>query len=655
MLAQKLIWLLCLRVSGVAAVLGLGLAAARVNAQSAATPARPFDQIRTDQLEIANQRLKDLAWKDARLIAGYYARTDAALYPGIAAFGRQLGEVLTEGRGKVDFQGVITRNVAFWRAERELATMDVSLPYLVAMMAVLDGDQTTALRMTALAQACLPLGPMLRRTYAQPEALMLYQSGFLVSGVPVAVTYKTIEECEKYAAILRLRLGRWPGELSLLRFLIEIETRRAELVALRDGTPALLQTKVGDWIELAEQDRDYLHRRDAILFAGLEQTIQDWLARRTSAQHWERWTEGSEPAETPELEQAIATYEENGRPDLAWLTWRHALALSGVPAERDRDRWKKWAGQLLGADDFAALVSGTAANPAAGTASMAVPYESHSEAWSGDQNIHPMLAMKLERSLAMLDAMIALAPPGSRREAELRMRKAQDFASIRALEDSRRELRRVAEITDGIGPQITEARLLLIDGRLDEAETLYEKLIENPKYLGVRRDYALTLFVAGKFALARAQMRFLAEKQDQLPDGGFEVMAHLAALRMGEREDELLRSARKRYPPGSWTDTGLRFLLGEVTETDLMMAARRGRLFDVIRQECEAYFWLAQIALADGRQADGIQWLRRCVSTGFVAYVQYTLARIELERLVPPEKGPGKPDRERSSPGVQPA
>jgi hypothetical protein len=305
------------------------------------------------------------AWKDARLIAGYYARTDAALYPGIAAFGRQLGEVLTEGRGKVDFQGVITRNVAFWRAERELATMDVSLPYLVAMMAVLDGDQTTALRITALAQACLPLGPMLRRTYAQPEALMLYQSGFLVGGVPVAVTYKTIEECEKYAAILRLRLGRWPGELSLLRFLIEIETRRAELVALRDGMPALLQTKVGDWIELAEQDRDYLHRRDAILFAGLEQTIQDWLARRTSAQHWERWTEGSEPAETPELEQAIATYEENGRPDLAWLTWRHALALSGVPAERDRDRWKKWAGQLLGADDFAALVSGAAANPAA--------------------------------------------------------------------------------------------------------------------------------------------------------------------------------------------------------------------------------------------------------------------------------------------------
>jgi lipoprotein NlpI len=124
-------------------------------------------------------------------------------------------------------------------------------------------------------------------------------------------------------------------------------------------------------------------------------------------------------------------------------------------------------------------------------------------------------------------------------------------------------------------------------------------------------------------------------------------MADLAARRSGTREVELLSRSASHALPGSWDEAGLNFLLGKITEEKLIDGTRRDSEFEMLQRQCEAYYWLAQVALGEQRRDDAVQWLQRCMNTGFAAYLEYWLARDELQRLAPEkvkDRGPQESD-----------
>lgn len=603
------------------------------------------------------------ARKDAMGIATTYARTSAQRLRGVQELGRQLVEELRKTGPGFDFQGVVSHNPAFWEAERELAPGDVSLPYLVSMLAILGRDYVTAARTIALAQATLPLTPTVRRGYARPEAMMLYLDALLLTGVPASTRMQTVEQCEKSMAILRERIAKWSNRPGLLRALIELEVRRIELLTQDGEHLEMLDQRISELLNLTPADRAFACSNDPILASGFDATVRQWLGKTTLAQRWSRWIERSDPAGLAEVEASVTAYAGNGRSDLAWLTWRYELVLNGLTNLRERDRWKTWCRTLLDAKSAAYVEQTTAANTLAGIASMPIENEGFSEAWSGDQRIHPMLAIKIERRIALVDTMLSVVGPGSYGEGSYRMERAQLLAEIDAVENSRRELQRIRQIIGdservmmmkGVkameGIKIVEARLLDTEGHFGEAQKLYEELLQNPRLDGVKVNYAMHLFMAGTIRESHEQYRAYALAHPTEPYRA--IKADITARRLGQREIDLLETTRQHTLAETWPADGVRYLLGQLSEEGLWESTRQAGPFEVIDRECEAYFWLGEVALAEGRKEDGIKWLSHCVATGFMSNVEFKIAKAELERLAPESEQKQKKPGPQNSAGV---
>jgi lipoprotein NlpI len=201
----------------------------------------------------------------------------------------------------------------------------------------------------------------------------------------------------------------------------------------------------------------------------------------------------------------------------------------------------------------------------------------------------------------------------------------------------RREIDRGAAVLGEGDPRIKNLRALCAEGAHDfaTANTLFEEMLLDPRNTGARRNLAVSLFGAGDYGRALAQFKAYFKVVPE--DGHMPIMADLSARRNGGRERKLLRDNLGRFAGNPWVHAGMRYLLGEITDDQLIALAREGTVFDTIQHECEGWFWIAQVRLAAGDQNGGVQALRRCVSTGFTAFLEYAIAQTQLQRLVPDE------------------
>jgi hypothetical protein len=621
------------------------------------------DPVPAGQVVLMERLLEIQARKDALGIAATYARTGDQRLRGVKELGRQLMEELGKPGPGFDFQGVVSHNPVFWEAERGLAPADVSMPYLVSMLAILSRDYVTAARTIALAQATLPLTPTVRRGYARPEAMMLYLDQLLLTGVPSSTRMQTPEQCETSIALLRQRIAKWSNRPGLLRALIELEVRRVELLTYDGENLEMLDQRISERLGLTPADLAFARKNDPILASGFDATVRQWLSKATLAQQWSRWIEKGDPAGLETVEASVTVYAANDRPDLAWLTWRCDMVLKGIANPEEQRRWHAWCEKLLDAKSTAYVEATTAANSLAGKASMPIENEGFSEAWSGDQRVHPLLAVKIERRIAMVDTMLSVMAPGSSGEGNYRMKRAELLAEIDAIEPARRELRRLRQIigdseTIMAAPgvkvmefiKVTESRLLDSEDHYAAAEKMYRELLRNPRLSGLKINYQAHLFIAGNVTDAHEQFRAYALENPT--DTYRSIMADLTARRLGQRETAILETARRNVLAESWPADDVKFLLGELSEGDLLESARHGTAFEIVDHECEAYFWLGEVALAEGRKEDSIKWLSRCIVTGYLSNVEFKIAKAELERLAPESKEKQKKSGPENSNGV---
>lgn len=310
----------------------------------------------------------------------------------------------------------------------------------------------------------------------------------------------------------------------------------------------------------------------------------------------------------------------------------------------DLARERELIGQLVPAENARELVA-LMESESAGGGRLNIDDSGPSAAWTGDPTIHPVLAQTIERTLAQIDFNLGGITGNPRVEGGLRHDRGVQLSRAGAYEAALAELDRSLGLL-GRAPRVLVDKAVVLSsmGRDAEADAIFQELAgkrtERLMSAGPRGQH---LFSRGEFAAALACFHEAARGDEENPY--LAIMAELAARRAGVAEQKkLVTLALREVPRGSWVGTCLRFLDGELTERELLEVAGKGSDYDTLQKRCEAYFILAQIALAEGRRDEGVRRLRDCVDTGFTAFVEHRLAKRELSRLAPEpgQKQPGE-------------
>ncbi len=107
---------------------------------------------------------------------------------------------------------------------------------------------------------------------------------------------------------------------------------------------------------------------------------------------------------------------------------------------------------------------------------------------------------------------------------------------------------------------------------------------------------------------------------------------HLVARRQGQPLPEAVPGEGTADEADAWPLPILQLYRGELDFAAALKLAR-AKPESALGRECELYFFAAQQALAEGRQAQARAWLKSAVDTGVVEFIEYNMARREVARL----------------------
>ncbi len=95
--------------------------------------------------------------------------------------------------------------------------------------------------------------------------------------------------------------------------------------------------------------------------------------------------------------------------------------------------------------------------------------------------------------------------------------------------------------------------------------------------------------------------------------------------------------------PDHWSAQIAHFLVGDVTEDDLLKEASFQGAEPVEGQLCEAYFYIGSKDLVDGNKTVATEYFKKCLGTHLSTYEEYCSAQAELGIPVPPPSKPSEP------------
>lgn len=112
----------------------------------------------------------------------------------------------------------------------------------------------------------------------------------------------------------------------------------------------------------------------------------------------------------------------------------------------------------------------------------------------------------------------------------------------------------------------------------------------------------------------------------------------LATARLDERDqaDRVLRACLEtanEMTVGQWWPRLAAFLLGDVSEAQLLDEAAQGNWQAAAEEMCEAYFYAGSVRLIEGDAATASEYFQRSVDTNVQNFYEYFSARRELARL----------------------
>lgn len=88
--------------------------------------------------------------------------------------------------------------------------------------------------------------------------------------------------------------------------------------------------------------------------------------------------------------------------------------------------------------------------------------------------------------------------------------------------------------------------------------------------------------------------------------------------------------------PSGWPKTIGGFLLGHISEAELLREAETGTRPPARERLCEAYFYIGETHFMAGDKIAAATFFQKCVDQGITSFVEHTLAQAELKRLHEP-------------------
>jgi tetratricopeptide (TPR) repeat protein len=239
-------------------------------------------------------------------------------------------------------------------------------------------------------------------------------------------------------------------------------------------------------------------------------------------------------------------------------------------------------------------------------------------------------ASNFRAAVADLTAAIDLAPA----QPEAYLRRAAAYRALGEPERAFADLERAGEHgAAGEALRFERGSALWGLGRAEEALQELEPLLAGGAAPApVWRARGLVHFSRQRWAEAEAD--FSAYLREAKRGTEYAEFFRLLARRRGGRDDEAAAFAATvgGWKPG-WPKAVGRYLAAEIDESQLLAQTLLGDQPPAAERRCEAYFYIAETLLARGETAGAREFFQKCVGTGVSGYVEYTLARAELQRV----------------------
>lgn len=163
----------------------------------------------------------------------------------------------------------------------------------------------------------------------------------------------------------------------------------------------------------------------------------------------------------------------------------------------------------------------------------------------------------------------------------------------------------------------------------------YDRAIELRPDPALYRARGLVHFGLGDWTRAEADLTSLITTEKTRGTGiEYTECFLLLARRRAETDDQRAAFAASVAKwPRSWVTSIAGYLLGNVSETQLLAETALGNTPPPDKRRCEAYFYIGQTHLIAGDRTAAREFFEKCVETKATTYFEYKLAKAELTRL----------------------
>ncbi len=585
--------------------------------------------------ETFNNSLKDVRSEgrsEVDDILGVYANLPAEQAPGVAALRRDIAEALAklkrEGRERLTSEEVdrlTVRNPDFWHAWYEFDPRDSSLLMLHASLLMEAGEVFRASMVLTVGVQALPLNIQERFFWFTQQARAHWTAFRRLDELREREKAWGNSRRSREAALAKI-VRDWPADGFALEALLQSRAGfKPGTISGDENTPIILKSSVRARVA---KELEQLRRVNPVASARY---AEDAEAAAEFGRLWTRVVDEDRAIELRELVQFAAQARRLGLGELALLAGKAVAAQRGFLAPADIEFVRGSLPLVLPQAEVASVVARLEEGRMPNFHLTRQPEQPGEVLQGMDPLIHPLLADHAVREYARESLWIQAADGNlAMRAQHLRLRAVESLNAGRAaaaLEDLEAALKLQPKLLDW---QVDRANALAKLGRLAEAETVFETLRRQAPGNDYLRS-ALAVFRFGEGRFAEAEPLFRAVKPDDANRPYETIFAYLAGLRRGWPDRAWLQSNRMRG--ADWPASIQRYLLGEIDRAALLQAARDTFDLRTTEQQCEAYFTLGEVALAAGDQEAARREFENCVQSGIVGFIEYGLAKRELERL----------------------
>lgn len=197
--------------------------------------------------------------------------------------------------------------------------------------------------------------------------------------------------------------------------------------------------------------------------------------------------------------------------------------------------------------------------------------------------------------------------------------------------DALADVTKAIELDGNDAAYVLKAEVQLYSGNYQDAITTLGQVAQEANKANTLVAAGMANFYLAKYDAAQSSFSRAAEiaGAEELPYSL--IWLALSARKAGGEPESAVKQHLPRLGAG-WPAEAVTFLLGNSEEDKLIAAAKQEEKESRLRL-CEAYFYLGQKALVDGKFADAKRWFGKSVDTGAVMYREHIFAQQELKRL----------------------